>query len=223
MTATDSDVYYDPYDFDIDADPYPIWKRLRDEQPLYYNERYDFYALSRFDDVEKASVDWRTYSSARGTVLEIIKANMEVPPGSVIFADPPLHDRHRALLSRVFTPRPSGQAPRNYINRRATTGNETTIRLIGWIRKVLDERPDEGRKIAANRDLVPNAIEEVLRFESPSPVQARYVTTDAEWHGRVLPEGSAVLLLTASGNRDERKFPDADRFDITRKIDHHLS
>ena len=105
MTATDSDVYYDPYDFDIDADPYPIWKRLRDERPLYYNERYDFYALSRFEDVEKASVDWRTYSSAHGTVLEIIKANMEIPPGSVIFEDPPLHDRHRALLGRVFTPR----------------------------------------------------------------------------------------------------------------------
>jgi len=343
VTTTEPEqLYYDPYDFEIDTNPYPIWKRLRDEQPLYYNERYDFYALSRFDDVEKASVDWRTYSSARGTVLEIIKANMEVPPGSVIFEDPPLHDRHRALLSRVFTPRKvsalepkirefcarsldplvgsggfdfirdlGAQMPMrtigmllgipeedqealrdrideglrldegtmpdtstryidatrnrafeeyidwradhpaddlmtellqaefeddagvtrrltrqellNYINLLAAAGNETTTRLIGWTGKVLAEHPDERRKISANRDLVPNAIEEVLRFESPSPVQARYVTTDAEWHERVLPEGSAVLLLTASGNRDERKFPDADRFDITRKIDHHLS
>src|SRR4051812_16624836 len=103
MTATD--VYYDPYDFQIDSDPYPIWKRLRDEQPCYYNEKYDFYALSRFDDVERASVDWKTYVSSRGTVLEIIKANMDIPPGSIIFEDPPAHDLHRGLLSRVFTPR----------------------------------------------------------------------------------------------------------------------
>src|SRR5205823_2025091 len=105
MTATDSDVYYDPYDFDIDTDPYPFWKRLRDERPLYYNERYEFYALSRFEDVERASVDWRTYISSKGTVLELIKADMAIPPGSIIFEDPPTHDLHRGLLSRVFTPR----------------------------------------------------------------------------------------------------------------------
>ena len=105
MTATEPDVYYDPFDFEIDADPYPIWKRLRDEQPLYYNERYDFYAISRFDDVERALVDWRTYSSAKGSVLELIKSGMEIPPGSIIFEDPPNHDLHRGLLSRVFTPR----------------------------------------------------------------------------------------------------------------------
>ena len=63
-----SDVYYDPYDLDIDTDPYPIWKRLRDEAPLYYNEKYDFYALSRYDDVERCSVDWRTYISGKGSV-----------------------------------------------------------------------------------------------------------------------------------------------------------
>ena len=66
MTATAPDVYYDPYDFEIDADPYPIWKRLRDEAPLYYNEKYDFYAVSRFDDVERCSIDWRTYLSGKG-------------------------------------------------------------------------------------------------------------------------------------------------------------
>ena len=342
VTTTAPELYYDPYDFEIDTNPYPIWQRLRDEQPLYYNERYDFYALSRFDDVEKASVDWRTYSSAHGTVLEIIKANMEMPPGSVIFEDPPLHDKHRALLSRVFTPRKvsalepkirefcarsldplvgsggfdfirdlGAQMPMrtigmllgipeddqealrdrideglrlddgtmpdtsnryidatrngafeeyldwraehpsddlmtellqaefeddhgvtrrltreellNYINLLAAAGNETTTRLIGWTGKVLAEHPDQRRKVAENRDLVPNAIEEILRFESPSPVQARYVTKDAEWYGTTVPEGSAIILLTASGNRDERKFPGADQLDITRKIDHHLS
>ncbi len=62
-----------------------------------------------------------------------------------------------------------------------------------------------------------------MRYESPSPVQARYVTRDVEHHGQSVPAGSTILLLTASGNRDERRFPDADRFDIHRKIDHHLA
>ena len=97
--------YYDPYDFEIDADPYPVWKRLRDEAPLYYNEKYDFYAVSRYADVERCFVDWETYSSAKGSVIEIIKADIELPPGMFIFEDPPDHDLHRGLLSRVFTPR----------------------------------------------------------------------------------------------------------------------
>src|SRR5258707_5656104 len=105
LSAADVDVYYDPYDFDIDTDPYPTWKRLRDEAPLYYNERYDFFALSRFADVERALVDWRTYISGKGTVLEIIRSGYEIPPGSIIFEAPPTHDIHRGLMSRVFTPR----------------------------------------------------------------------------------------------------------------------
>src|SRR5689334_18921959 len=105
MTVTDPELYYDPFDFEIDTDPYPIWRRLRDEQPLYYNEQYDFYALSRFDDVHKGLLDWRRGSSAKGTILELIKSGMEIPPGSIIFEDPPAHDLHRGLLSRVFTPR----------------------------------------------------------------------------------------------------------------------
>ena len=105
MTVMESDVYYDPYDFEIDSDPYPVWKRLRDERPLYYNERYDFYAVSRFDDVDRCSLDWETYVSSKGTVLELIKSGMELPPGSIIFEDPPAHHVHRRLLARVFTPR----------------------------------------------------------------------------------------------------------------------
>jgi cytochrome P450 len=340
MTATESDVYYDPYDFEIDADPYPVWKRLRDERPVYYNDRYGFYALSRFDSVERALVDWRTYSSSKGTVLELIKSGFEMP-GSIIFEDPPHHDLHRGLLSRVFTPRKmnaiepkvrefcarcldplvgaggfdfirdlGAQMPMrtigmllgipeqdqealrdrideglrleegtmpdveaqygrdqssvfadyidwraehpsddlmtellqaeyedtegnrrrltrdevlNYVNLLAAAGNETTTRLIGWTGKVLAEHPDQRRELVDDRSLVPNTIEELLRFEPPSPVQARYVTTDVEHHGQVGPEGSALLLLNGSGNRDERKFPDPDRFDIHRTIDHHLA
>jgi hypothetical protein len=105
MTDTAADLYYDPYDWGIDTDPYPVWRRLRDEAPLYYNERYDFFALSRFDDVERTSIDWRTYRSGKGSVLELIKSGVEIPPGNILFEDPPAHDVHRALLSRVFTPR----------------------------------------------------------------------------------------------------------------------
>lgn len=100
-----SDVYFDPYDVELNADPYPTFRRLREEAPLYYNEQHDFYALSRFADVDDALVDYQTFSSARGAILELIRANIEMPPGVLIFEDPPIHDVHRKLLSRMFTPR----------------------------------------------------------------------------------------------------------------------
>lgn len=99
------DVYYDPYDADINGDPYPTFTRLRDDAPVYRNERYDFWALSRHADVEKALVSWQTFSSARGDILEIVQAGVELPSGVVLFEDPPLHTMHRGLMSRVFTPR----------------------------------------------------------------------------------------------------------------------
>ena len=341
MTADDSDLYYDPYDFDIDTDPYPVWRRLREERPLYYNEKYEFYALSRFEDVERGLIDWKTYSSAKGSLLELIKSDFEIPPGSIIFEDPPGHNVHRGLLSRVFTPRKmsaiepkvrefcartldplvgtggfdfitdlgaqmpmrtigmllgipeqdqeairdsideglrleDGSMPDadlfgadsqtstfdeyidwradnpsddlmtellqaefedetgttrrlsrsevvNVVNLLAAAGNETTTRLVGWTGKVLAEHPDQLRMLASDRSLIPNAIEELLRFESPSPVQARFVTQDVEHQGQVVPAGSAMVLLNGSGNRDDRKFADGDGFDITRQIDHHLA
>jgi cytochrome P450 len=333
--------YYDPYDFEIDADPYPVWKRLRDEAPLYYNEKYDFFALSRYADVEKSFVDWETYSSAKGSVIEIIKANIDLPPGMFIFEDPPDHDLHRGLLSRVFTPRrlaaiepkvrdfaarkldplagkggfdliadlgteipmrtigmllgipeEDQQALRDqideglrldegdmpvpsvttvdlgtseyaayidwraehpsddlmtelltseftdrdgtvrtltrdeilgYITLLAGAGNETTTRLIGWAGKLLPEYPDQRRAMAENPDLIPNAIEEILRFEPPSPVQARLVTKDVEHYGLAVPAGSVMVLLNASANRDERQFDNPDTLDIHRKVGRHLS
>jgi cytochrome P450 len=341
MTATGSELYYDPYDFEIDTDPYPIWRRLREEQPLYYNERYDFYAVSRFEDVERGFVDWQTYSSAKGTLIELIKSGMEMPPGSIIFEDPPGHDLRRSLLSRVFTPRRVGaiepkirefcancldplvgtggfdfiknlgaEMPMrtigmllgipeqdqvgireqideglrldegtmpdvsemlaedqssmfadyiawrednpsddlmtellqaefedetgtrrrltrdellSYVGLLAAAGNETTTRLIGWTGKVLGEHPDQLAQVAADRSLVPQVIEEVLRFESPSPVNARCLTADVELYGETVPAGNVMVLLNGSGNRDDRKFPDGDSFDIHRRIDHHLA
>ena len=337
------DPYYDPFDFEIDADPYPTWRRLREEAPLYRNERYDFYALSRFDDVAAAFKDWRTYSSAKGTVLEIIKSGFDVPPGVIIFEDPPVHDYHRGLVARVFTPKKmnaleaklrefcarsldplvgtgrfdfiadlGAQVPmraigmllgipeqdqttlrdlvddslklddgtmpdftyersgdvsstdflREYIRWRADNptddlmtellhaefedetgtlrrltrgeimnfvsllngaGNETTTRLIGWTGKLLAEHPDQRRALVEDRRLIPAAIEEILRYETPSPVQARWVTADVEHHGQTVPAGSVMLLLNGAANRDDRKFADGDTFDIGRTIDFHLA
>lgn len=104
-TRTADDLYYDPWDVDLNADPYPMFRRIRENAPLYYNAEHDFYALSRFGDVNRALVDHQTFSSARGVVLEIIKAGIDIPPGLLIFEDPPVHDIHRSLLSRAFTPR----------------------------------------------------------------------------------------------------------------------
>ena len=103
--ASAIDLYYDPFDFVIDDDPYPVWKRMREEAPLYYNEKHDFYALSRYDDVSRELPNWATYRSGRGTTMDVIKSGLQVPPGVILFEDPPLHDLHRRLLSRVFTPR----------------------------------------------------------------------------------------------------------------------
>jgi cytochrome P450 len=100
-----NDVYFDPYDVTINADPYPTFRRLREEAPLYYNEQHDFYALSRYEDVKKGIVDHGLYSSAKGAIIELIKADFPIPSGVLIFEDPPIHDIHRKLLARMFTPR----------------------------------------------------------------------------------------------------------------------
>jgi cytochrome P450 len=102
---TTNEVYYDPYDVDINANPYPIFKRLRDEAPIYYNDRHRFWALSRHADVEKAFVNWEVFSSSRGDILEVVQSNMQLPSGTLLWEDPPLHTKHRGLMSRVFTPR----------------------------------------------------------------------------------------------------------------------
>jgi cytochrome P450 len=98
-------LYWDPYDGRLAADPWPLFNRMREEAPLYYNEPHDFYAVSRYADVERVLTDTQTYSSARGVMLELIKANMEIPPGTLIMEDPPIHNIHRKLLATVFSPR----------------------------------------------------------------------------------------------------------------------
>src|SRR5262245_20483778 len=339
VSSSASDVYYDPYAVEINADPYPVYRRLREEAPLYYNEPHDFYAVSRFEDVERGLRDREIFISGRGAIIELIKANIAFPPGVLIFEDPPIHTVHRTLLSRVFTPRKvaalepkirefcarsldpivgtgrfdfiadlgaqmpmrtigmllgipeqdqesvrdsvdanlrtkagkpmqfsersvSGEMFADYVDWRAEhpsddlmtellrvefedengmvrrltrqeiltyvnvvagAGNETTGRLIGWTGKVLADHPDQRRELVEDRSLIPNAIEELLRYESPAPHVARYVTRDVEVHGRTVPAGSAMMFLIGSANRDDHRFPDGDRFDLHRKVDQHLT
>lgn len=332
------ELYYDPFDNDIDDDPYPIWKRMRDEAPLYYNEKYNFYALSRYEDVAPALPNWQTYRSGHGTTADILFSGIEVPPGILLFEDPPLHDLHRKLLSRVFTPRrmlavedlvrefcsraldpivgsgrfdfvvdlgaimpmrtigyllgipedaqqlirdrndtritvdssPDGDISPSifqdaiaefaeYIEWRAThpsddlmtellnaeieeaggnrrklergevlaytamiagAGNETTARLIGAMGQLLAEHPEQRSQLVADPSLIPGAVEETLRFEPPSPVQARYVARDVEHYGQTISAGSYMLLVNASADRDPARHHDPDRFDIHRKAPH---
>ena len=340
MTTTDAvAAYYDPYDVAINADPYPAFKALREQAPLYYNETHDFWALSRFDDIAQALRDHETFISGRGGILELIKAGIEMPKGILIFEDPPTHTVHRRLLSRVFTPKRvaalepqireftaqcldpfvgeedfdfiahlGAQVPMKtismllgiperdqervrdrvdktlrteegkpmefgdeialggmfaeyidwraehpsddimtdllnatfedetgttrrlerdeiltYVNVIAGAGNETTNRLIGWAGKTLAEHPEQRHELADDLSLVPNAIEELLRYEPPAPHAGRYVARDVELHGTTVPAGSALLLLLGSGNRDERRWKDADRFDIHRDVGQMLT
>jgi cytochrome P450 len=105
MSSAVEDLVYDPYSQEMAYDPHALFRRLRDDAPLYYSEEHDFYALSRFDDIERAHVDRETFISKRGATLGLLKANIEFPPGTVIFEDPPVHTIHRSLLSRMFTSR----------------------------------------------------------------------------------------------------------------------
>ena len=338
--ADTTDVYYDPYDVDINADPYPVYARLREEAPAYHNETYDFWALSRHDDVQQALVDWKTFSNTHSDILDLIKADIELPPGVILFEDPPLHTMHRKLMSRVFTPRrmaeledqvrqycircldplvgtdrfdiiaelaaqmpmrvigmllgipeqdqvavrnktdanlrtepgkpmaikeeevASGALFEEYIDWRAEhpsddlmtqllnaefededgevrtltrqevstytavlagAGNETTGRLIGWLAKLLAEHPDQRRAVIEDRGLLPQVIEETLRFEPTGHAVARYVMQDVELHGATIPAGAAVQLLVASANRDPRRHANADVYDIHRGDVQHLT
>ena len=106
MTITnDAAVYYDPYDLDIAANPWPTYARLREEAPIYHNERYRFWAISRHSDVEKAVANWETFSNSRSDILELVNSDFDMPKGVMMFEDPPVHTMLRGLMSRVFTPR----------------------------------------------------------------------------------------------------------------------
>jgi cytochrome P450 len=153
VTAPDG-VYYDPYDVQINADPSLAFRGLRDEAPLYYNEQHDFYALSRFADVDRAIVDHETFSSARGAIIELIKANIDMPPGVLIFEDPPIHDVHRKLLR--FEP-PAPHVAR-YVTRDVTYYGQTVpegsamMMLIGAANRDHRQFPPDGDVFDIHRE-----------------------------------------------------------------------
>ena len=107
MTATDTPLEFDPFSPEYFQDPYDLYRRMRDDRPVFFSERYGFWALFRYDDVRIAHKDWQTFSSSHGVDLSTLRMEPDTVrlAGQMIMMDPPDHDRLRALVSRVFTPR----------------------------------------------------------------------------------------------------------------------
>lgn len=329
-------VEFDPFSADFFDDPYETYRALRDHAPVYHNARYGFWALSRFDDVAAAHRDWQTFSSTHGVTLHDILAPTPPPPASIIYLDPPEHERVRNLVSRVFTPRAIAglepmvrqvvratldplrgraeldivadfaalfpvevistmlgvpKADRQAVRLRTdallhrepndpsptpagieagmvqhqyflalveekrghpgddvitrlceaelpgahgperlsdgeiagfalllgAAGSETVTKLIGSGVVLFHRFPAEWAKVLDDPSRVTNAVEEILRYWAPSQYQGRFTTAAATLHGVTIPAGVPVLLLTGAANRDERAYPDPDRFDIDRK------
>jgi cytochrome P450 len=320
---------------------------MRNEAPLYYSDKYDFWALTRYEDVSAAIKDYETYSSTKGVTLDMVKAvasgEANDALGKIIISlDPPEHERMRKLVNRVFTPRavtaleslvretidryvsqldPSSfdavadfaalfpveiitsmlgvpaedrQQQRLWLDkslerdegigmsaesmeavmksgayyydliqqRRAEpqddmisrlieteivedgevrrlddieitgfctmlggAGAETVTKLVGNAVVVFADNPDQWQKLREDRSKIPAAFEELLRYEGPSQYQIRTTTRDVTMHGTTIPAGDAVMLINGSASRDERFFPDADRFDIDRerKVGYNLN
>jgi cytochrome P450 len=339
-SSTVQPIYYDPFDYAIDRDPYPVWERMREEQPLYCNERYQFWAFSRFDDVLHAYRETATFSSTHGVMLETLDRPVDL--SSLISMDPPEHDSMRKLVSRAFTPRRVSDleqsivalvddyldpflgapgfdyvtdfgallppmvigellgVPRtdrdmlrlwfdemmhredgtgdptdaavaagtamfeytstmlaerrkrpepdmvtalieveleeegrlrkltdfevvNFVALLAGAGVETVARLLSWAAVTLARFPDERARLVEDADLLPNAVEELLRYEAPSPVNGRWVLRPYQAYGVEIPAESKVLLLNGSANRDPREFEEPDRFDVGRTITRHIT
>ena len=333
--TTDAAVYYDMYDRDILAYPYEIYRRLREEAPLYYNDRLDFYAVSRYDDFMSVVTDKNTYISGRGMSFPLVKSGMPMPEGLFICEDDPGHTIHRNLVSRLFTPRAiSGLEPAirtlfdevfdtvagrdsfdfqkdvavkipvqvigmlvglpkedqvelheivhkslndpnpnsyeegmgtmvdaarffndyldwreqnptddvmtqllnvefedatgtrrrlrrgeivTYLGLVTSAGSDTTASALGWAAKILGDHPDQRRELADDPSLIPNAAEEVLRYEPPSYDFCRVASRDVEFYGQTVPAESTMVVLPGAANRDPRQFPDGDTFDIHRQ------
>jgi cytochrome P450 len=337
-----ADLRWDPFDRALHVDPYGVWKRLRDEAPVYYNDKYDFYALSRFSDVMDASLDTETFSSEHGVTLDMITSR-RLESKAMIMMDPPDHTALRKMVNRSFFRKTIAELEdrvrhlcRTYLDayvgsggfdyvrdfsmklpvmvissllgfpeedhdnlriwsdlqlhreegkpelselgqeasgkllgyyadqvrrRRAAptddivsslmesdlvqtgretrrlddgevvlfialinvAGNETVARLLSWAALTLARNPEERAKLVADPGLIGGAVEELLRYEAPSPVQGRYTLRESKFHDLVIPEGSRVALLTGSAGRDERQYDDPDRFDVNRTGIRHIS
>lgn len=305
-----------------------VYRRMRDDQPIYHDPRGRYVALSRFADVRAAALDWETFSSAAKLERTFLKPQMAM-------MDPPRHARMRAVVSKAFTPRrvtdlepriraiatrlldaitgtgtgrcelmddyarllpgmvmaeligipdevnaecrvltdqnmrktsPRGAEPAVqraneifadlFAQRRRQPaddlltallhaevdglrlsedellgfcwlllvgGNDTTTNLIGNGTELLARHPDSRRQLVRDMALLPGAIEEMLRVESPTHVSQRATVRDAELPSGPVPAGIRVLLLWGSANLDEREFDDPERFDIHRRPGRHLA
>jgi cytochrome P450 len=332
---TTSTFVFDPFSDEHYRDPFPMYRRLREAAPVYYSQQYDFYALSRHEDVAAAFKDPEIYSSAQGVTLEEIKSGKHAAEKSIIWMDPPDHRHFRSLVNKVFTPRAiqkqeyvvrekisrylskvdphefdvvadfaaffpvevittmlgvpeehrqsvrlwldvslerapgrttmskrgleamsqTGLLYYNLIQERRAqpqddmitsltvaevdredgtraslddieiagfctllggAGAETVTKLVGTAMVLFARHRDQWEQLRADRTKIPAAVEEVLRYEGPVQYDMRATRKDVTLHGTTIPAGSAVMLLGASGNRDERAFTDADAFDIDR-------
>ncbi|MFM2067032.1 MAG: hypothetical protein RLZZ584_1941 [Pseudomonadota bacterium] len=329
---------FDPYSPAVDADPFPYYRRLRDEQPCFWSEEAQMWVLSRYADIVSAGQDWQTYSSASGNLMTELPGRAGATLGS---SDPPRHDRLRGLIQHAFMKRnllaleepiravaqqvfgqlagarefdfkhvssqftvkvlmaalglPMGdeaivdeQTVRDNAvlmvqsDARTRAKGPEHIAAYTWMQdyaaKViamrraeprndlishfalaeidgdrLDEREvllttttlimagveslggfmmmfaynlasvDEARRaVVANPALLPEAIEESLRYNTSAQRFRRRLTKDVTLHGQTMQQGDFVCLAYGSGNRDERQYPDPDRYDITRKPRGHL-
>jgi cytochrome P450 len=335
---TSGNIEFDPLSEEFFDDPYPTYRELRDHAPVYYSERYGFYALSRYDDVLRAHRDPAVLSNAHGVRLWDLMNPEFVNRSSIIGMDEPEHTRQRRLVNRVFTPRavaglepmiteiivgyldkladrerfdlvdefsapfpiqvisgilgvpasereqlrhwfdlvlhrePGEQNPppegvaayaslHEYFHELAqhkrrhpaddmmtrlvevsidrdeegggTTsltdreissfgvllggaGSETVTKAIGNGVVLFHRNPAEWSRIRADPGLIPKAVEEIIRYWAPSQYVGRYTSEETTYAGQVIPAEQPVLLLTGSACRDERAFPDADRFDAAR-------
>ena len=325
---------FDPYSPLTDADPFPAYRRLRDEFPLFWCEEAGMWVYSRYDDILGALQDWRTYSSAKGNLVDELPGRAGATLGS---SDPPRHDRLRALiqkamlksaLTHVLDPLRSsarlllaGIRERDRFDFVADYASRLTLDLIyalfalpdegrdevrdkavlmtqtdpvlrtknaeqlaayewmaAYADRIVAERtrapgddllsnfitaeidgeklaprevqltvttlimagieslsgflamlgynlasfPDARRALVSDPSLIPDAIEESLRFNTSAQRFRRCVTRDVEVHGKTMKAGDFVMLCYGSANRDERKFADPDRYDIARKPKGHL-
>ncbi|HLG88661.1 MAG TPA: cytochrome P450 [Alphaproteobacteria bacterium] len=333
-------VHLDPYDHAFHEDPYPYYRALRENEPVYYNEERRVWLLTKWEDVRNAFRDFKTFISTGGVALED-NASEVLPYPMFITTDPPDHTRQRHLLAPLMVPEkleplgdytrrrtiellqphlPTGKfdfvadlaaflpmdvisnltgvpaadrdkvrgwaddliiredkqgdlSQRNiqgYMNLAgyfeehtakqaagaldsdkygllgtmlkaeakgqmdhkevvgalillAIAGNETTTKLIGNLAYHLWKNPDQRRMVVENPKLIGNAVEEVLRLDGSSQIIARVVARDVEIRGKVIKAGSRVGLCIISANRDEAKFPNPDKFDITRASRDHMA
>ncbi|OOG47409.1 cytochrome P450 [Polaromonas sp. A23] len=329
---------FDPYSPAVDADPFPYYKRLRDDHPCFWSPEAQMWVLSRYSDIVSAGQDWQTYSSASGNLMTELPNRAGATLGTT---DPPRHDRLRGLIQHAFMKRnleslgepiraiakgaaeelrgqpqfdfkdfsakftvrvlmtalglPTGDealvdeqtvrekavlmvqsdphtrnkgpehiAAYNWMQdyagkvialRRAAPRNDlisnfalaeidgdrlderevlltTTTLIMAGVESLggfmmmfalnLADHPEARKAVIDNPALLPDAIEESLRFNTSAQRFRRRLMKDVTLHGQTMKAGDFVCLAYGSGNRDERQYPNPDAYDITRKPRGHL-